>query len=297
LEREVQGFADAATFTRSDRAVLLEDGGHATIRRLLEPYSPTLEGAFMFSRSKNVFFYAAAAIFFTAGLACDKFGNKSGISNSEIVAVVGDHNITFGDWMKQMDLLRVFASSIDPDNTEQVKAVLDSLIDQQLVLDAAQKARFSDPSFDESLKKKLLESELKIKEIREKLEKDIQTVQRIQKGYQEPYKKMLLAREFASSQVSNVVVTEKDMRDWYDQYAAQAKRAGQKLPPYEKVKKEVKPSVQAEKFLKSLQEGSKVDRKQDTIKKYLDTLSVSSQMLDAKNNLPTSTDAKGADKK
>src|SRR5258708_5424485 len=167
----------------------------------------------MFSRSKNVFFYTAiAALFFMAGWACDKFASKSGISNSQVVAVVGDHNITFGDWMKQMDLLRVFASSIDPDNSEQVKAVLDSLIDQQLVLDAAQKAKFSDPAFDETLKKKLLESELKIKEIKDKLEKDIQTVQRIQNGYQEPYKKMLLARQFAESQVDKVEVTNKEIR-------------------------------------------------------------------------------------
>jgi hypothetical protein len=238
--------------------VLREQGGRVTIRRLLEPFPQNPEGAFMFSGSKKIFFYAlAAAIFFMAGLACDKFGNKSGISDSQVVAVVGDHNITFGDWMKQMDLLRVFASSIDPGNSDQVKAVLDSLIDQQLVLDAAQKGHFSDPAFDETLKKKLLESELKIKEIKDKLEKDIQTVQRIQKGYQEPYKKMLLARAYAENQVANVIVTEKDLRDWYDQYAYRAQRAGQKIPSYDKVKKEIKPSVQAEKFLKNLQEDRK----------------------------------------
>ncbi len=252
----------------------------------------------MFSRSKNVFFYAvAAALFFMAGWACDKFANKSGISNSQVVAVVGDHNITFGDWMKQMDLLRVFASSIDPDNSEQVKAVLDSLIDQQLVLDAAQKAKFSDPAFDEALKKKLLESDLKVKEIKDKLEKDIQTVQRIQNGYQEPYKKMLLAREFAASQVNNVFVTEKEKRDWYEQYAAQAQKAGQRMLPYEKVKKEVEPSVKAEKFLKDLQAQAKIDRKQDVIEKYLNSLSISSQMLDSKNNLPSAIDSKVDGKK
>ena len=252
----------------------------------------------MFSRSKNAFFYtAAAAIFFMAGWACDKFASKSGISDSQVVAVVGDHNITFGDWMKQMDLLRVFASSIDPDNSEQVKAVLDGLIDQQLVLDAAQKAKFSDPAFDEALKKKLLESDLKVKEIKDKLEKDIQTVQRIQNNYQEPYKKMLLAREFASSQVNSVFVTEKEKRDWYEQYAGQAKKAGQRMLPYEKVKKEVEPSVKAEKFLKDLQAQAKIDRKQEVIEKYLNSLSISSQMLDSKNNLPSVIDSKGDGKK
>ena len=102
-----------------------------------------------------MFFYAAAAmIFFMAGWACNKYGNTSGISDDVVVATVGDHKITFGDWMHQMDLLRVFATPIDPDDKEQVKAVLDSLIDQQLVLEAAQKDHYSDPAFDEDLKEK-----------------------------------------------------------------------------------------------------------------------------------------------
>ena len=252
----------------------------------------------MFSRSKNIFFYAlAAVVFFMAGLACDKFGNKSGISNDQVVATVGDHQITFGDWMKQMDLLRVFASSIDPDNSKQVEAVLDSLIDQQLVLDAAQKAKFSDPTFDETLKKKLIESDLKIKEIKDKLEKDMETVQRMQKGYQDAYKKMLLARAFANSQVDKVDVTNKDLKDSYDQYAEQAKESGQKMPPFAQVVGRLKPGVQAEKFLKNLQEGAKVDRKKDVIKKYLDSLSITQQMLGDKNDIPPAVDDKDAAKK
>ncbi len=89
-----------------------------------------------------------------------------------------------------MDLLRVFATPIDPDNKDQVKAVLDSLIDQQVVLEAAQKDHYSDGAFDEGLKKKLLEADLKMKEIKDKLEKDMQTLKRIEKNYQDPYKKM-----------------------------------------------------------------------------------------------------------
>ncbi len=256
----------------------------------------------MFSRSKKMFFYAVMGlVFFMAGIACDKLGigNKSGISNDEVVAVVGDHKITFGDWMKQMDLLRVFnpSSGINPENSKQVEAVLDSLIDQQLVLESAQKSKFSDPRFDTDLKNKLVEADLKIKNIKDGLEKDILTVHRIEKSFQEPYKKMLLAREFAASRVSDVVVTEKDMKDFYEQAAAQYARAGQKIPPYEKVKKEIKPSVQAEKLLKNLQEGAKIDRKSDVIGKYLNSLSVSQQMLGSKNDLPPSLDSKDAGKK
>jgi len=237
----------------------------------------------MSSQFKRAFSFAVvAAIFFTAGVACNKLGNGSAVSDREVVAMVGDHKITFGDWMQQMDLLRVFASaSVNPDNAEQVKAVLDSLIDQQLVLDAAQKAHYMDATFDEAVKKKLVEADLKVKEIKDKLEKDIATVRRMEKNYQDAYKKMLLARQFANSQVENVVVTEKDIRDLYNKYADQAVKTGQKLPPYDKVKKELKPSVQAEKFLSNLQVGSKVDRKQEVIDKYLHSLSESRQMLDS----------------
>ncbi|HUO58462.1 MAG TPA: SurA N-terminal domain-containing protein [bacterium] len=241
-----------------------------------------------------------AVIPFAVGLGCNKLaGNSSPVSKDQVVAVVDGHNITFGDWMKQLDLLRVFSSQtmIDPDNSEQVKAVLDSLIDQQLVLNAAQKSGYSDPAFDDALKKKLLESALKLKELKEKLEKDMETVKRIQKDYQEGYKRMLLARAYASSQVDKVEVTNKDLKDWYDQYATQAAKSGEKLPPFDRVKDRIKPSVQAEKFLKNLQVAGKVDKKDDVIKKYTDSLSISQQLLDNKGDLSSSLDSKGGDKK
>lgn len=234
----------------------------------------------MFFPTKKVFFYAVAAmVCFTAGWACNKYGNNAGISDNTVVATVNGHDITFRDWMRQMDLLRVFASPIDPDNKDQVKAVLDSLIDQQVVLDAAQKDHYSNASFDETVKTRLQAADLKVKELKEKLEKDIQTVERIQGSYQDAYKKMLLARQFASSQVDKVVVTNKDLKDWYDQYAAQAAEAGQKLPPFDKVKDRLKPDVQAEKFVKDLETASTIDRKNDVINKYLNNLSISDKIL------------------
>ncbi len=247
----------------------------------------------MFSRPKRAFFYAAAATaFFAAGWACNKYSNVAGISDTTVVAVVGDRQITFGDWMRQIDLLRVFAQTpIDPDNKDQVKAVLDSLIDQELVLDAAQKSHFSDSAFDEALKTKLQEADLKLKDLRDKLEKDLQTLRRVENNYQDPYKKMLLAREYANSRVGDVVVTEKDLRDWYDDYAAQALAAGQKMPPYSNLsaqikEQKIKPAVQAEKFVKDLEDTSKVDRKQDVIDKYLASLSISEKLLGTDEGVP-----------
>jgi DNA topoisomerase VI subunit B len=50
------------------------------------------------------------------------------------------------------------------------------------------------------------------------------------------------------------------------------------------IKKEIKQNVQAEKFLEEIQAGSKVDKKQDAIQKYLDSLSPSQQMLNEKDS-------------
>ncbi|HJT25254.1 MAG TPA: SurA N-terminal domain-containing protein [bacterium] len=259
----------------------------------------------MFSRLKRAFFYTtAAAVFFTAGWACNKYGNVAGISDSAVVAVVGDHQITFKDWMRQTDLLRVFSSApIDPDNKDQMQAVLDGLIDQEIILGAAQKSHFSSGAFDEGLKKKLQEADLKLKDLKDKLDKDLQTLHRLQDNYQDPYKKILLARQYANSQVDNVVVTEKDMRDWYANYSLQAQQMGQRLPSFEKVKgnskafAQMKMATQADKFLKDLEAATKVERKQDVIDKYLASLSISEKMLDSDNeglSLDKKADSKDA---
>ena len=122
----------------------------------------------MFSRISRSFFYTLAlGVLLFAGWACGKYANTSGISDSQVVASVGDHKITFADWMKQMDLLRVFSPQPpDPNNSQQVKDVLDSLIDQEIVLGALQKSNYTDAKFDELSKKELVEAGLQLKDIR-----------------------------------------------------------------------------------------------------------------------------------
>jgi hypothetical protein len=238
-----------------------------------------------FSKRSAWMLAAFAALILLGGWTCQKNPASSGISNKEIVATVNGQDITFGDWMRQVDMTRVFVTPIDPTDTDQVEAVLKSLIDQQLVLDKAKKARYSSSEFDELLKKKLIEADITIKDVKERLERDMQTVKRIERNYQESYKRMLLARQFASNQLDDVQVTEKDMRDWYAQYSDQAKAAGQKAPAYnqlnERLKMQIKPRVQQEKFISALQNGIKIERKNDIVQKYLSTLSPSQQMLDS----------------
>jgi len=240
----------------------------------------------MSSRFKYGFYAALLAVCFYAGLACDKFaGNKAGISSSQVVATVDGQQITFGDWMKQLDLLRVFDTPVDPGNTQQVKAVLETLINQQLILEAAQKANYSDPNFDEYLKNKLIQSDIRIKEQKEKLEEDLAAVKRIESGYKDAYKKVLLARGYASSQVDKIPVSDGEMKTWYTQYSAQAGASGQKMPAFStinsSIKKEIKQNIQAEKFLDQLQASGQITRNDDVIKKYLDSLSPSQDVLNS----------------
>lgn len=241
----------------------------------------------MSSRFKNAFYATALIACFCAGWACDKFtGNKSGVSNSQVVATVNGKQITFGDWMKQLDLLRVFDTPVDPDNTQQVKAVLETLINQELIIQAAQKSNYSDPNFDEYLKNKLIQADIKVKEQKEKLEQDIAAVKRIENDYKDSYKKVLLARGFASAQVEKIPVSDSDMSKWYSQYSAQAAAQGQKMPSFSSLnsslKKEIKQNIQAEKFLDQLQAGGQITRNDDVIKKYLDSLSIAQDVLDNK---------------
>src|SRR5271155_2012271 len=190
----------------------------------------------MSSRFKYGVYVALLAVCFFAGWACDKFsGNKSGVSASQVVATVGGQQITFGQWMKQMDLLRVFDTPVDPDNTQQVKAVLETLINQELILQAAQKANYSDPNFDEYLKNKLIQSDIRIKDQKTKLEEDLAAVKRIENDYKDAYKKVLLARGYAANKVDSVTVSEADMKTWYTQYSAQASAQGQKMPAFSSI--------------------------------------------------------------
>ncbi len=235
----------------------------------------------MVSRLARFFIILGAALtFFLSGWACSKFSNKSGLSDSQVVATVGDQKITFGDWMHQMDLLRVFSPQpVDPNNAEAVREVLDSLIDQEVVLEAARAAHYSDPQFDELSKTKLLEAGNQIKDIKDRLVQDMETVNRLEKSYKDSYLQMLLAQSFAASKINTVTVTEAEIKDRYAKYSKQLEQDGQKAPPYDKVRDQVRLRVRADKLMNQLQGDSKVVKNEDMIQKYLTNLSTSSALL------------------
>ncbi|HET9869379.1 MAG TPA: hypothetical protein VFR02_02615 [bacterium] len=235
----------------------------------------------MSSRWKAFFLILAGGLTALLGLACNEYG-AAGVKGSDVVATVGDTKVTFADWMRQMDLLRVFSPQpIDPDNADQARQVLQSLEDQDVVLAALRKAKYSDPKFDEAMQKELIQADLQLKQIKDKLKRDQETVDRLQNNYKDAYTKMLLSQHFAASQVDSVYVSDKEVRERYDQMAQAARKQGQQFPPYAKVKDRVKLRLQADKLLTQFQGDTKIEQKDAVIQKYLASLSPSEQALDA----------------
>lgn len=237
----------------------------------------------MFFRGKRTLFLAlAAGTLFFLGWSCNKYPNKAGISDNQTVATVGDQKITYKDWMKHLDLLRIFSpQQVDPNSAEQVKEVLESLINQEIVMGVIRKTNYSDPKFDEMAQKELVEAGLQIKELKDKLTRDIETVKRLEKNYKEGYMQMLLAQHYAASQVDSVVVTDKEAKDKYMELSKQARLAGQQVPAFDRIEDQLKLRIRADKLLTKLQGDRKINRQVDVIEKYLANLTSEQQALQA----------------
>jgi hypothetical protein len=237
---------------------------------------------------------AAGSLFFS-GWACSKFANKAGISDQQVVATVGDKKITYADWMHQMDFLSILAPrQVDPNNAESVRDVLDSLIDQEVVLSAARASHYTDPTFDEQSKSKLIEVGNQIKDIKDHLAQQIETVNRLEKSYKDSYLAMLLARSYASSRIDSVKVSDQEVKDRYAKYAKQLAEEGQKAPPINQaIEQKVRQTVAGEKLMSQIQMDNKVVKNEDVIQKYLTYLSTSSALLQDQSSpaQPSSTPA------
>lgn len=219
--------------------------------------------------------YALAILAAVTLTACQYLptGKKGGVSPTQQVAQVGDTKITFGDWMRQVDLYRVFApTTVDPRDPEMVKEVLDSLVDQHIVLGALKAKNYKNEEFEKAIKGELEKARQELDSIREKLEMDLAAVKRLQKSYEKDYYQMRLAQVYAEENVGDVIVTEKQKRDRYEQYVKDAARAGQKAKEYRQVEGQIELRMKADNLLKQLQGDRKTTREEDVIQKYLGTL-------------------------
>ncbi len=204
-------------------------------------------------------------------------------SGRVVVAEVNDHKVTAADWTEHMDLYRVVSPGVvDPSDPDHVKEVLESLVDQNVVLAAARKENYKSAELDKELTKNLPEAEEQLKQLRVKLQKDLEAVTRLQSTFKDDYTRMLTAQAYAKEKVASVVVTEKDIRDRYDEYAKEAKAQGVKPMDYAKVKEQIKVRAMADKLLAQLRADAKVVRHEDNIQKYLGKLSPSQEALQGK---------------
>jgi hypothetical protein len=223
-------------------------------------------------RSVNLVLCIMGLIFLMTGWSCGKSGNRAGIPDNTVVTTIGDHKITFGDWMRELDMETVFMSQSAPNSKDQIKKVLDSMVEREMALAAAQKAGYQDPTSGESQKADLSRLETQMKSTKEGLEKKLEAIRRVQNSFAAIYKKQMLAGKYTSTQAGNVVVTDQEVKDWFDQFSVQAKLRGQNLPPYAQIKDQVKARVQQEKFSKQLRDQFTVMPNNDVIDKYLATL-------------------------
>jgi hypothetical protein len=209
----------------------------------------------------------------------DKWSN-----DKTVVAEVAGQQVTASDWSKHLDLYRVVSPGVvDPNDPNHVKEVLESLIDQDVVLAAARKEKYSSSELDAELNKGLPEAAQQLQELHSKLEKDLAAVTRLQKTFKEDYTKMLTAQSYAKDKVKDVVVTEKDIRDRYDVYAKEAASQNQKPIEYAKVHDKIKVRAMADKLLAQLRVDYKVSRHEDAIQKYLAKISPSQEALQGKD--------------
>ncbi len=205
--------------------------------------------------------------------ACNLLPNKAGIASAKPVAHVGDKTISFGQWMRQVDLYRVFApQTVDPQDPATVKEVLDSLVDQEIVMGAIQKENYKNEAFEKEIKGELEKARQELETIRVKLERDLASVQRLQKTYKDDYYAMRLAQVYAEANVDGIIVTEKEKRDRYEQYKQDALKMNQKPREYKLVEPQIELRLKADNLLKKLQADRKISREEDVIQKYLGTL-------------------------
>lgn len=205
--------------------------------------------------------------------ACNLYPNKANIPANKLVAQVGEKQVTFAQWMRQLDLYRVLApNSVDPDDPADVKLVLDNLVDQEIVLEAIKDQKYKSEEFDKDIKGELEKVRQELEKLKTRVEKDLAAVTRLQKTYKDDFYNMRLAQVYAEEHVKEVIVTEKQKRDRYDQYKKDMAKIGQKPREYRVIEEQIEMRLKADNLITKLRGDREVSREEDVIQKYLGTL-------------------------
>ena len=171
------------------------------------------------------------------------------VDESKIVAVVNDEELKGEEYNAALASIQGQMQQMGQDPTskesaEQVKAqVLDTLINQTLILQKAKETKIKASSTEidkqysalikqfggeKEMKKALKDQKMDVKTVKEQIAESI-----IFEKYQA---KIAPAKE----------VSEKEIKEYYDQAAAQSKETGQKLPPLEEASTQIQDMIKQE---------------------------------------------------
>ncbi|MBE1554668.1 SurA N-terminal domain-containing protein [Sporosarcina limicola] len=177
------------------------------------------------------------------------------VDNNKVVAVVNDEELTGEAYNAALTSIQGQMQQIGQDPTskesiEQVKAqALDTLVNQTLILQKAKeaeiKAATSEIDEEYSSIEKQFGGEKEMKKALEGQSMDMTTAK-------EQIAKSILSKKYQDKVAPAGKVTDKEIKEYYDQAASKSKEAGQELPPLEEVSKEIEGIIKEEQQQKRL---------------------------------------------
>jgi FKBP-type peptidyl-prolyl cis-trans isomerase (trigger factor) len=177
------------------------------------------------------------------------------VDNKKIVAVVNDEELTGEEYNValtsiQWQMQQMGQDPSSKESMEQVKAqALDTLVNQALILQKAKEAKIkastSEIDKEYSLVEKQFGGEKEMKKALKSQSMDVKTVK-------EQITESIIFEKYMDKVAPTVKITDKEIKEYYDQAASKSKEAGQELPPLAEVSKEIQGIIKLEQQQKLL---------------------------------------------
>jgi hypothetical protein len=177
------------------------------------------------------------------------------VDKKTIVAVVNDEELTGEDYNTALTAIQGQMQQMGQDPSskevaEQIKAqVLDSLVNQTLILQKAQEAKLkaSASEIDEEYSsfEKQFGGEKEMEKALKSQSMDVETLK-------EKIAESIVFEKYLDKVAPAGKVTDKEIKEYYDQAASKSKEAGQELPPLEEASKEIQGIIKQEQQQKLL---------------------------------------------
>ncbi|KAA0966338.1 hypothetical protein FQ087_08910 [Sporosarcina sp. ANT_H38] len=192
---------------------------------------------------------------------------KQQVDKDKIVAVVNKEELTGEEYNAALTSIQGQMQQMGQDpstkeSTKQVKAqALDILVNQTLILQKAKEAKItaSTSEIDEeySAFEEQFGGEKEMKKALEAQNMDVKTLK-------EQVAESIIFEKYLEKVAPTEKITDKEIKEYYDQVAAQSKTAGQEMPPLEEVSEEIQGIIkqeQQQKLLATHVEELKADAK------------------------------------